>query len=75
MVHAHFASLNTIHYLLKVLVFELQSITDQTSVFLDRLFCRLRVVERVVLDWRRVCEIFVCVVMRYHVLPWSLSFR
>jgi hypothetical protein len=44
------------------------------SVFLDRPCCRLRVFERVVLDWRRVCEIFVCVVMRYHVLPWSLSF-
>ena len=28
-VDAHFASLNTIHYLLKVLVFDLQSITDQ----------------------------------------------
>ena len=38
------------------------------SVFLDRLCCRLRVFVRVVLDWRRVCEI------RYHVLPWSLSF-
>src|ERR1044072_6957205 len=34
------------------------------SVFLDRLCCRLRVFERVVLDWRRGCEI--CVVMRYH---------
>src|SRR6185369_10063656 len=45
------------------------------SVFLDRLCCRLRVFERVVLDWRRVCEIFVCAVMRYHDLPWSLSFR
>jgi hypothetical protein len=29
LVDAHFASLNTIHYLLKVLVFDLQSITDQ----------------------------------------------
>jgi len=28
-VDAHFASLNTIHYLLKVLVFDLQSITNQ----------------------------------------------
>ena len=28
-VDAHFAGLNTIHYLLKVLVFDLQSITDQ----------------------------------------------
>ena len=28
-VDAHFASLNTIHYLLKVLVFDLQSIADQ----------------------------------------------
>jgi hypothetical protein len=27
-VDAHFAGLNTIHYLLKVLVFDLQSITD-----------------------------------------------
>src|SRR5829696_8494276 len=44
------------------------------SVFLDRLCCRLRVFERVVLDRRRVCEILVCAVMRYHVLPWSLSF-
>src|SRR6185503_17453483 len=43
-------------------------------VFLDRLCCRLRVFERVVLDWRRVCEILVCAVMRYHDLPWSLSF-
>jgi hypothetical protein len=34
----------------------------------------LRVFERVVLDWRRVCEILVCAVMRYHDLPWSLSF-
>src|SRR5215203_989041 len=44
------------------------------SVFLDRLCCRLRVFERVVLDQRRVCEIFVCAVMRYHALSWSLSF-
>src|SRR5215213_4914809 len=43
-------------------------------VFLDRLCCRLRVFERVVLDSRRVCEIFVCAVMRYHALSWSLSF-
>jgi hypothetical protein len=28
-VDAHFAGLDTIHYLLKVLVFELQSIADQ----------------------------------------------
>jgi hypothetical protein len=28
-VDAHFAGLNTIHYLLKVFVFDLQSITDQ----------------------------------------------
>ena len=28
-VDAHFAGLNTIHYLLKVLVLDLQSITDQ----------------------------------------------
>ena len=35
---------------------------------------RLRVFERVVLDWRRVCEILVCAVMRYHALSWSLSF-
>jgi hypothetical protein len=28
-VDAHFAGLNTIHYLLKVLVFDLQSIADQ----------------------------------------------
>lgn len=45
------------------------------SVFLDRLCRRLRVFERVVLDWRRVCEILVCAVMRYHALSWSLSFR
>ena len=44
-------------------------------MFLDRLCCRLRVFERVFLGWRRVCEILVCAVMRYHVLPWSLSFR
>jgi hypothetical protein len=28
-VDAHFAGLNTIHYLLKVLVFDLQSVTDE----------------------------------------------
>jgi hypothetical protein len=44
------------------------------SVFVDRLCCRLRVFERVVLDSRRVCEILVCAVMRYHGLSWSLSF-
>jgi hypothetical protein len=41
---------------------------------LDRLCRQLRVFERVVLDWRRVCEILVCAVMRYHALSWSLSF-
>ena len=28
-VDAHFAGFNTIHYLLKVLIFDLQSVTDQ----------------------------------------------
>ena len=40
-------------------------------VLLDRRCCRFASFVRVVLDWLRVCEMFVCAVMRYHVFQWS----